>query len=83
MPLAFLCTGITLLGVMVFSTSEFCVSQRDSSSTASFAAAASSALLAASSLSFSARWNAGGSQPPSSPPDSLVNWTIKQSVKSQ
>uniref|UniRef100_A0A0A9AAZ0 Uncharacterized protein n=1 Tax=Arundo donax TaxID=35708 RepID=A0A0A9AAZ0_ARUDO len=58
---------------MVFSISESCASQNDSPSAASLIAAASSAFLAASSLCFSARWKAGGSAPPSNPPDNLVN----------
>jgi hypothetical protein len=66
-------------GKKVFSTSELCVSEIDS---ASLIAAASSDFFSASSLCFSARWKAGGSAPPSSPPDSSVNWTIRQCVNS-
>ncbi|BAS93262.1 Os05g0305150 [Oryza sativa Japonica Group] len=56
---------------MLFSTSDSRASQTDSSA-ASLDAAVPLAFLAASNLCFSARWKAGGSEPPSSPPDSLL-----------
>lgn len=60
---------------MLFSTSDSRASQTDSSA-ASLDAAVPLAFLAASNLCFSARWKAGGSEPPSSPPDSFINWTV-------
>ncbi|GJN09412.1 hypothetical protein PR202_ga27417 [Eleusine coracana subsp. coracana] len=68
----------------VFSTSEFCVSEVDSPSAASLIAAASSDFFSASSLCFSARWKAGGSAPPSNPPDSsLLCYSISHKVHEQ